>query len=1211
MMLNVYLPNYRELIRALIYFGCPLLGQLVTKTVGPDTTGLVVYMNPPELSNCSQSTGCYDPQDWITRLQQLYPSLGMRRLLLQSANVYVAFYCDNLGTPCTTAPTTSPSNSPTTAAQGAAGSGTGADASSAQIAFIGGLVGALMLLFCILLLCFCIRRKKIKKDNEKTIFPEESVPVATAEETVTAEPVPIISTASEAKYGGRVRDIFAANQLQLSVASGSPTTALALLSALRPTLGVTFKGSSDVLKHPRHGPLQPKGVTAAYDPISEAYEKDAMLYYASKMRLIASGNKKELDEESDLEPASPENLQQLKLLLQKALNPALYGYLDKARWQELERLAVQHVMGSSTGNESLDNQLAQYRVKFPSISAVSGRSRHMVATGIDRMKLMLNMALNPDAFGHLTYEHHAELTVAVSGIPEKAKDPDPQVNELLKAYRAKFKVKYEEPPKEEKKQKIAPPKLGVAVSDSRRIPGAKVTQVIPDSYAEQCGIMEGDIIISVNNIPVQKAAEFTTLAADFEWNGDVILGVKRDGEEFDAAVNLLAPSDLDLLHHTAKDENKKLKAMLKKALKPESYGKLNSTEVTQMRIEINDQWATGKSSGDPKVDAMSLAWQGQVMRNNMAASSLRVDQPDAASLDAGMLSGDIITAVNGIAVTTRDEFEKLLATCMVGSPVDVQVQRGKQSKSLDMFIGSGVLPLDDLVQQYELSQKANNPNEHLRRMKVLIDKIILKGGDLNALTQAKQAELRALIERSGYYKTGSVGHLGLTEILKNNSRWKLLNKIMNDIRLGPLKRLKLLMQKAKDASTKGGPPLTEEERKEVETLLLRPDIMSPENNDARGGKVKDAVNKDAVEYQAITCDAELDDMLKDSDNALVGELKKSLPQLKSRLKATSNSLKSLLGNDDGDESSSSEEEQKKPAPFGRKASVMPFSAPAMDISAMFAKADARNKERDQETKDKAENITKEDYEKAKAALAEAKPRLGLAVEDSVQNKAVRIVAIIPNSAAALAGLQAGDVITSWNGVPVFDHKSFTAEQQKARPGDDMFLVVLRAGKEINIIARMGAQGYTLEQIAQLRRIAASGDKTNIGVVKNKASAVKGAQTNFVKIEVSADGKVGLAEDNETAEVDELLAEQATKTGTLPAKNQQSSGLDDVDAMLADMGPGSGAKAASPEQKSLTVFRTASMSPTATSPQRQASLPGVSGAKSVNPMNRSNTLKNLG
>jgi membrane-associated protease RseP (regulator of RpoE activity) len=99
----------------------------------------------------------------------------------------------------------------------------------------------------------------------------------------------------------------------------------------------------------------------------------------------------------------------------------------------------------------------------------------------------------------------------------------------------------------------------------------------------------------------------------------------------------------------------------------------------------------------------------------------------------------------------------------------------------------------------------------------------------------------------------------------------------------------------------------------------------------------------------------------------------------------------------------------------------------------------------------AENITKEDYEKAKAALAEAKPRLGsnvllahslrtyffcsrfiialfypgfnslilgacsLAVEDSVQNKAVRIVAIIPNSAAALAGLQAGDVITSWNG----------------------------------------------------------------------------------------------------------------------------------------------------------------------------------------------------
>lgn len=75
----------------------------------------------------------------------------------------------------------------------------------------------------------------------------------------------------------------------------------------------------------------------------------------------------------------------------------------------------------------------------------------------------------------------------------------------------------------------------------------------------------------------------------------------------------------------------------------------------------------------------------------------------------------------------------------------------------------------------------------------------------------------------------------------------------------------------------------------------------------------------------------------------------------------------------------------------------------------------------------------------------------------------------------------------------------------------MTFSVSRDGVKINIVARMGAQGYTLDQIAKLRRLAAV-DKTTVGVVRHKASNYKGIQTNFAKVTIGADGNVNTGDD---------------------------------------------------------------------------------------------------
>jgi serine protease Do len=88
-------------------------------------------------------------------------------------------------------------------------------------------------------------------------------------------------------------------------------------------------------------------------------------------------------------------------------------------------------------------------------------------------------------------------------------------------------------------------------------------------------------------------------------------------------------------------------------------------------------------------------------------------------------------------------------------------------------------------------------------------------------------------------------------------------------------------------------------------------------------------------------------------------------------------------------------------------------------------------------------------------LQKPKPFLGIQGEDVSEEIAkqyempqfgVYIVSIIPNSSAEKAGIQPSDVITSFNGTPIFGMKQLQEEVALCKVGDEVEVKLYRTGK---------------------------------------------------------------------------------------------------------------------------------------------------------------------
>ncbi len=96
-----------------------------------------------------------------------------------------------------------------------------------------------------------------------------------------------------------------------------------------------------------------------------------------------------------------------------------------------------------------------------------------------------------------------------------------------------------------------------------------------------------------------------------------------------------------------------------------------------------------------------------------------------------------------------------------------------------------------------------------------------------------------------------------------------------------------------------------------------------------------------------------------------------------------------------------------------------------------------------------------------AAAPEAAPtpvrvRLGVKLDYAFKGTGVRVDSVSDDSPAKAAGLQAGDVILSWNGAPVVDTRALMTELAKRSPGDNVKLGVKRENQMMQITVTLVA-----------------------------------------------------------------------------------------------------------------------------------------------------------
>jgi len=142
----------------------PEFGLVTSTSAGSEQVSLrVTWMNPNPNTNSSVLA---------TRLRTLYPSL--------TSSITVIGFCDNFGTPCSTAPSSTPSSGDGQTTSGAAtGGSTSSSLSTGATAGISIFIVVLVIvIFGLLVYCFLIKKKNNSDGKPKTatVKPEPTLP---------------------------------------------------------------------------------------------------------------------------------------------------------------------------------------------------------------------------------------------------------------------------------------------------------------------------------------------------------------------------------------------------------------------------------------------------------------------------------------------------------------------------------------------------------------------------------------------------------------------------------------------------------------------------------------------------------------------------------------------------------------------------------------------------------------------------------------------------------------------------------------------------------------------------------------------------------------------------------------------------------------------------------------------------------------------------
>ena len=175
------------------------------------------------------------------------------------------------------------------------------------------------------------------------------------------------------------------------------------------------------------------------------------------------------------------------------------------------------------------------------------------------------------------------------------------------------------------------------------IEGILISEVMPDSAAEEAGLLGGDIVMAFEDVPVKRVGAFRNRVAATPPYSEVTLKVFREGDVLDVLVTT-RPMDEPMV---AEEDSAALKIMESIGM---SVAGLDGEEAAALDVDVKEGvMITAVEEGLP-------AWRARL-------------QP-----------GQIITSVNRRAVSNREEFYEALVNASERSRVLFLVSDGRSSR---------------------------------------------------------------------------------------------------------------------------------------------------------------------------------------------------------------------------------------------------------------------------------------------------------------------------------------------------------------------------------------------------------------------------------------------------------------------------------------------------------------------------------------------------
>ncbi|MFM9986153.1 MAG: PDZ domain-containing protein [Flavobacteriales bacterium] len=270
--------------------------------------------------------------------------------------------------------------------------------------------------------------------------------------------------------------------------------------------------------------------------------------------------------------------------------------------------------------------------------------------------------------------------------------------------------------------------------------GAYISEVIEGTAAETAGLLEGDVIVEIDDMNIENMSQVIDYIRSKESGDKVEIQVERNGKK------------------------KKVKAVLgEKEMAPEmsffngENGFPNNRSPYNFRFDADS--ITIFCPPNPNCicpdDSMKICqpftWNGEGLAiretaflgvtpstNFSQEGGVRIDvEPETSAEEMGLLSGDIILEMNGTAITSFDVLSELISAMNPGEEVKIEIQRENKKKTITGNIGKrSISGFEDFrifhdfkgmdegghyLYDYEFDMDAEDVEEHMEELLRTLD----------------------------------------------------------------------------------------------------------------------------------------------------------------------------------------------------------------------------------------------------------------------------------------------------------------------------------------------------------------------------------------------------------------------------------------------------------------------------------------------------------